>query len=141
MSGTPYVRDGIALITSVEILGKFESILSGPLVMGHIPDSAVKPQGSTVLWITETPYALTSTDIDTFPVMVEIPRTSNDIVLLSGVKTTLKRLAVNCELSIQVFKEFVSRSLSAETLGARERIEAMAPRADNCEKRIIASIY
>lgn len=50
----------------------------------------------------------------TFPSIDDMPTTSKVKVLLSGVKTTLKRVVVKLELSWQGFNEFDSIILVAE---------------------------
>tara|TARA_R110002060_G_scaffold25879_1_gene35412 strand:- start:510 stop:743 length:234 start_codon:yes stop_codon:yes gene_type:complete len=75
------------------------------------------------------------------PWIDETPTTSNVRVLLFGVKTTLKRLAVKLELSWQVLRDFDSINLTAEAPEKRERIERIEMKGEsNIEDRMIASI-
>lgn len=62
---------------------------------------------------------------------------SKETLRLLGVKATLKRLAVNCELSWQVLREVVVSSFSAET---PERRVPRARSGENREKRMIAVV-
>ena len=73
--------------------------------------------------------------------MDETPTTSKVMVLFSGVKTTLKRLAVKLELSWQVFRDLDSINLSAEAPESRERRESVEIKGEsNDEDRMIASM-
>jgi hypothetical protein len=77
----------------------------------------------------------------TLPETDETPTISNDTVWLSGVKTTLNKLAVKLELSWQVLREEDLSSFSAEAYWAKERMDMMAITGDSSERRMMAIIF
>ena len=77
----------------------------------------------------------------TLPEIDETPTISNVTVLLSGVNSTLNKLAVKLELSWHVFKEEDLSSLSAEAYSAKERMEMMAIIGDSSERCMMAIVY
>jgi len=75
------------------------------------------------------------------PWIEETPTTSKVRVLLFGVKTTLKRLAVKLELSWQVFRDLDSINLTAEAPERRERRERVKMKGEsNIEDRMLAGM-
>lgn len=63
------------------------------------------------------------------------------MVLLLGVKTTLNKLAVKLELSWQVFRDFDSINLMAETPERREDKERRVKMGDNIENLMMEIVY
>ncbi len=59
-------------------------------------------------------------------------------VLLCGVKKTLKRVAVNLDFSIQVWRECDSMIRIADTHDANESIEAKITSGDSDENRMLS---
>src|SRR4051812_48339637 len=74
-----------------------DSMLIWPRFMGQIPLRSGLEHGSISLRRALKPYAITSNSAVTFCAMSDTPTTLNERVLLSGVKTTLKRVAENFE--------------------------------------------
>lgn len=73
--------------------------------------------GSSFCLTNVNPYAMTCSSAVTLPWIDETPTTSNARVLLSGVKSTLKSVAVKLEFAWQGFKDFDSINLIAVTVG------------------------
>ena len=69
------------------------------------------------------PYAITCNSAVTFPEIVETPTTSNASVLLSGVKSTWKRVAVKLEFSWHGFRDLDSINRIANAVGKMLRRE------------------
>jgi hypothetical protein len=67
------------------------------------------------------PYAINSKSAVTLPSMDDTPTTSKEAERLSGVKRTLKRVAVKFELSWQELSDFDSINRMAETSGEKGR--------------------
>ena len=90
----------------------------------------------------DRPYAVTSIPKVTLPWMEETPTTSKVSVKLSGVKTTLKRLAVKLELSWHVLRDFDSINRMADAPERRERKDASKTKGEsNIEDRMMALMY
>jgi hypothetical protein len=87
------------------------------------------------------PYAVTSIPKVTLPWMEETPTTSKVSVKLSGVKTTLKRLAVKLELSWHALRDFDSINRTAEVPERRERKDVSKTKGENnIEGRMMAFV-
>ena len=82
---------------------------------------------------------MTSISASTYPLIDETPTTSKAKLPLSGVKTTLKRVAVKLELSWQGFSDDDSISRSADANGASVESAASESQAgfDNDEKSML----
>lgn len=92
-------------------------------------------------WYIEMPYAMILIPKLTLPETDETPTISNDTVWLSGVKTTLNKLAVKLELPWHVLREEDLSNFSAEACWAKERMEVMAIIGDSSERRMMVTVY
>jgi hypothetical protein len=111
------------------------------VLIGHIPFKLFCVHGSRVSLKMDRPYAETSIPKVTLPWMEETPTTSKVSVKLSGVKTTLKRLAVKLELSWHALRDFDSINRMAEVPERRERKDVSRTKGESdIEDRMVVFV-
>lgn len=115
-SGNVYAIPGIWLTADGSSL-RLKGLVISPEVIGQRPGKVLPTQGSTVVRMIWYPYARIVMSNFTKPSIVEVAIMFIATVLLLGVKTTSKRLAVKREPSWHVARELDRRIFCPLTAG------------------------
>ena len=124
---------GSCLTTSSESC-RLDEMSIWPVFIGHKPDKSLLSHGFSSCFTAWYPYAYANSSAVTFPEISDTPTMLKVKVLLSGVKTTLKRVAEKDELAWHGLSELDSIMRSPDANGKTAR---KARRVDiNDDKRV-----